>query len=144
MNQNRCWPGVPNRYRTSPASRATRPKSIATVGVKPKATAAGGAGPAAEEPPATTIFTDVTAVSAATPGVALELAKSTEHPFKKVKIRSALGMVGLVHSDQSFHRHVPDQDTRHAERHSQDCRDLRNGSPVPAESEDRLAFRAED
>src|SRR6266705_3394559 len=31
MNQNRCWPGVPNRYRIRPASRVTRPKSIATV-----------------------------------------------------------------------------------------------------------------
>src|SRR5262250_3551014 len=31
MNQNRCWPGVPNRYKISPASSVTRPKSIATV-----------------------------------------------------------------------------------------------------------------
>src|SRR5499425_3566152 len=31
MNQNRCWPGVPNRYSTRPASSVTRPKSIATV-----------------------------------------------------------------------------------------------------------------
>ena len=31
MNQKRCWPGVPNRYSTSPASRVARPKSIATV-----------------------------------------------------------------------------------------------------------------
>jgi hypothetical protein len=32
-------------------------------------------------PPATTIFTDVMAASAATPETALELAKSTEHPL---------------------------------------------------------------
>src|SRR6266542_4985430 len=31
MNQNRCWPGVPNRYSTSEASMVIRPKSIATL-----------------------------------------------------------------------------------------------------------------
>ena len=31
MNQNRCWPGVPNRYRTRSLSSVIRPKSIATV-----------------------------------------------------------------------------------------------------------------
>src|SRR3954466_12439828 len=31
MNQNRCWPGVPNRYRIRSLSNETRPKSIATV-----------------------------------------------------------------------------------------------------------------
>src|ERR1700722_5265740 len=30
-NQNRSWPGVPNRYRASSSSRLTRPKSMATV-----------------------------------------------------------------------------------------------------------------
>src|SRR5512133_4213965 len=31
MNQNRSWPGVPNRYRIRSLSRVMRPKSIATV-----------------------------------------------------------------------------------------------------------------
>ncbi len=31
MNQNRCWPGVPNRYSISSSSSVIRPKSIATV-----------------------------------------------------------------------------------------------------------------
>ena len=31
MNQNRFWPGEPNRYRTSSSSIEMRPKSIATV-----------------------------------------------------------------------------------------------------------------
>src|ERR1700734_2360516 len=31
MNQNRCWPGVPNMYRTRSLSSVIRPKSIATV-----------------------------------------------------------------------------------------------------------------
>src|SRR5579859_4127375 len=66
----------------------------------------------APKPPATTIFTDVTAASVSAPGMALELAKSTEHPFKKVEIWPALTVVGLVNPDQALHRHVADQDTR--------------------------------
>src|SRR5580700_3460444 len=31
MNQNRCWPGVPNRYTTRSSRTVMRPKSIATV-----------------------------------------------------------------------------------------------------------------
>src|SRR5258708_34117257 len=31
MSQNGCWPGVQNKYKISPASSVTRPKSIATV-----------------------------------------------------------------------------------------------------------------
>src|ERR1700727_2739897 len=31
MNQNRSWPGVPNRYSTSRLPMVIRPKSIATV-----------------------------------------------------------------------------------------------------------------
>ena len=34
MNQNRRWPGVPNRYSTRSSSRVMRPKSIATVVVR--------------------------------------------------------------------------------------------------------------
>src|SRR5215472_8619034 len=31
MNQNRSWPGVPNRYRLTPPRKLIRPKSMATV-----------------------------------------------------------------------------------------------------------------
>jgi hypothetical protein len=51
------------------------------------------------KPPATTILTDVMAVSPALPGAGLELAKSTEHPFEQVKIRTAVRVVDLVHPD---------------------------------------------
>src|SRR5512132_3035302 len=40
MNQNRDWPGVPNRYRISCASTVMRPKSMATVVVVLSGTAA--------------------------------------------------------------------------------------------------------
>src|SRR5580658_3530555 len=157
MNQNRCWPGVPKRYNTRPASRVTRPKSIATVVVvlsgvwdrssTPSLTAVMTASVVsgviseteptnvvlpAPKPPATTIFTDVTAVSVSEPGTALELAKSTKHPFKKVEIRSALGVVGLVYANQTLHRHVPYEDACHAKRHPQHRRDLSNRPPVAA------------
>src|SRR6266849_3638451 len=118
MNQNRCWPGVPNRYRIRPASRVTRPKSIATVVVVLSGVCDRSSRPSLAEvitasvvsgvisdtdptnvvlptpkPPATTIFTDVIAASAAAVSeTALELAKSTEHPFKQVKVQPALRM----------------------------------------------------
>src|SRR5450759_1577981 len=69
------------------------------------------------KPPATTILTDVMAVSPALPGAGLELAKSTEHPFEQVKIRTAVRMVDLMHPDQPLHRHSSDKHTHHAKRH---------------------------
>src|SRR5215469_2090011 len=168
MNQNRCWPGVPNRYRMRPASRVTRPKSIATVVVvlsgvwlrssSPSLavviTASVVSGVISEteptnvvlptpKPPATTIFTDVIALSAVIAGTALELAKSTEHPFEQVNVRSTLCVVSLMNPDQSFHCHVSDQHPSHTQRHSQHRRDLRDRSPVTAEAQDGLALGAE-
>src|SRR6266851_7977428 len=142
MNQNRCCPGVPNRYRISPASSVTRPKSMATVVVVLSGTWERSSTPALAEvmtasvvsgvisdtdptkvvlptpkPPATTIFTDVMAESPALPRMGLELAKSTEHPFEQVEIRAAVCMVHLVNPDEALHRHVGDEDTCHAQRH---------------------------
>src|SRR4249920_2975014 len=142
MNQNRCWPGVPNRYRMSPASRVTRPKSMATVVVVLSGTCDRSSTPVlaavmtasvvsgvisetdptkvvlpTPKPPATTILTDVIAASVTSPVAVLELAKSTEYPFEQVKVRSSALMVELVDPDQSFHRHVGDQDAGHTERH---------------------------
>src|SRR5215467_3493911 len=158
MNQNRCWPGVPNRYKISPASSVTRPKSIATVVVvlsgvwdrssRPSLavvmTASVVSGVISEtdptnvvlptpKPPATTILTDVIAASAVCAEPALELPKSTEHPFEQVNVRSTLCVVDLVYPDESFHCHVRDQHSGDAERHPQHRRDLGDRSPVTAE-----------
>src|SRR6266851_3989719 len=168
MNQNRCWPGVPNRYSTRPASSVTRPKSMATVVVVLSGVCDRSSTPSltdvitasvvsgvisetdptnvvlpAPKPPATTIFTDVTAASVSTPEAALESAKSTKHPFKEVEIWPAGSVLRLVDPDESVRRHVPYQDTRDAERHTQDCGDLSYRSPVTAEPEYRLTFRAQ-
>src|SRR5262249_20380108 len=169
MNQKRCWPGVPNRYRMSPASRVTRPKSIATVvvvlsGVCDRSstpelaavmTASVVSGVISEtdptkvvlptpKPPATTILTEVIAVSPVLFRAGLELAKSTEHPFEQVEVRAALGVAKLVNPDQSLRRHVGDEDSGYPQRHPEHCGYFRHRAPVPAEAEDRLTFRAED
>src|ERR1700753_2550059 len=62
------------------------------------------------KPPATTIFTEVIAASAACAAATLELAKSTEHPFKQVHIRASLLVICLMGPDKSIHRHVRDKD----------------------------------
>src|ERR1700677_2585739 len=148
MNQNLCCPGVPNRYSTRLSSSVTRPKSIATVVVVLSGVCRRSSTPSDAEvitasvvsgvisdteptnvvlptpkPPATTIFTDVMAESA-TSETALELAKSTEHPFKQLDIRGALSVVGLVNPYFAFRCHVSDQDPRHAQRHLQYRGDL--------------------
>src|SRR5258708_10179282 len=132
MSQNGCWPGVQNKYKISPASSVTRPKSIATVIVVLSGVCDRSSRPSLAEvitasvvsgvisdtdptnvvlptpkPPATTILTDVIAASAAAaPETALELAKSTEHPFQQVKIRATLRMIQLVNPEQPLDFHL--------------------------------------
>src|SRR5215831_10483816 len=169
MNQNLCWPGVPNRYKMSPASRVTRPKSIATVVVvlsgtcDRSSTAALAAVMTASvvrgvisetdptkvvlptpKPPATTILTEVIAVSPVLFRAGLELAKSTENPFEQVEIWAALGVVELVDPDQSLYRHVGDEDAGYTQRHPEHCRYFCHRAPVPAEAQDRLTLRTEN
>src|SRR6266516_4464083 len=140
MNQNLCWPGVPNRYRMSPASRVTRPKSIATVVVVLSGTcdrssssvlaavmtASVVSGVISDtdptkvvlptpKPPATTILTEVIAVSPVLLRAGLELEKSTEHSYEQVEVRSTLGLVKLVNPAQSPYRHDGDKNTGHTQ-----------------------------
>src|SRR5690625_2789331 len=169
MNQKRCWPGVPNRYRMRSESSETRPKSMATVvvcfsGVLARSstptlalvmTASVVSGTISEteptnvvfptpKPPATTILTDVIALAATPPSsAALELAKSTEHPFKKVGVGPTVG-VGRRHDlQQSLFGHVRHEDPRDTERDSQQRRDLGHGEPVAAQIADGLALGGE-
>src|SRR5215472_11293471 len=169
MNQKRCWPGVPNRYRMSPASRVTRPKSMATVVVVLSGTCDRSSTPAlaavmtasvvsgvisetdptkvvlpTPNPPATTILTEVIAVSPVLLRAGLELAKSTENPFEQVEIRAALGVVELMDPDQSLYRHVGDEDAGNTQRHPEHCRYFCHRAPVPAEAQDRLTLRTEN
>src|SRR5262249_59967578 len=164
MNQKRCWPGVPNRYKIRPASRVTRPKSIATVVVVLSGTCDRSSTPAlaavitasvvsgvisetdptkvvlpTPKPPATTIFTDVIAASPASPRRGgLELAKSTEHPFEQVQVRPTLRVIQLMNSDQSFHRYVGDEHPGHAQRHPEHGRYFGYRPPAPPKPHDRL------
>src|SRR5690349_21393948 len=100
MNQNRCCPGVPNRYRIRLSSSVTRPKSIATVVV-----VLSGVCDRSSTPLDAAVITGET-VS--------ELAKSTQYPFQQPDVRAALSVVGLVDPHQALHCHVGDQDPRHA------------------------------
>lgn len=65
-------------------------------------------------PPATTIFTDVIAVSDTSPWTTSELVKSTENPFKQVEIRTSVRVIDLVHPYEPLDRHVRNQDTGYA------------------------------
>src|SRR5882724_4869417 len=139
MNQNRCCPGVPNRYRIRSESNDTRPKSIATVvvrlfGVAPRSstpalasvmTASVVSGTISDteptnvvfptpKPPATTIFADVVA-AVATACDDLETAESTEHPFHQREVRHVpVATDRLMHHHEAEPRHIADQHLGHA------------------------------
>src|SRR5579872_3883663 len=168
MNQNRCWPGVPNMYSTRSLSSVIRPKSIATVVVDLSGTcdrsstsvlatvitASVVSGVISDteptnvvlptpNPPATTIFTDVMAGASVLGWATLDLTESTEHPFEQMEVRTALRVIALLDANQSVRTHVRDENPGHAERQPQYRRHLRHRPPVPAELQDRLAFRCQ-
>src|SRR4029453_2975206 len=131
MNQNRVWPGVPNRYRMRSRSMLIRPKSIATVVVVLPGTCRLSSTPTPAEvmiasvvngvisetdptsvvlptpnPPAITIFADVTR-----PAVGRrdsEPSKSTQPPLPQFRAHR-IGLVfqrgRLVHRDQAVGGH---------------------------------------
>src|SRR5437868_8269532 len=161
MNQKRCCPGVPNRYRIRSRSRERRPKSMATVvvclfGVWARSsmpaeasviTASVVSGTISEtaptnvvlptpKPPATTIFVDVSPPP-------LEPAKSTEYPFKHVEVGLSLAEARLVQADESFVGHVRDQHASHSQGEAQQRRDLGDRPERPAERHDGLLLRGE-
>src|SRR6266852_1442308 len=140
MNQKRCWPGVPNRYRIRPASRVNRPKSIATVVVVLSGTcdrsstsvlatvitASVVSGVISDteptnvvlptpNPPATTILTDVMAGASVLGWATLDLTESTKHPFEQIEVRTALRIIALVNADESVRAHVRDENPGYAE-----------------------------
>src|SRR5271154_5966952 len=169
MNQKRCWPGVPNMYSTRSLSSVIRPKSIATVVVVLSGTcdrsstsvlatvmtASVVSGVISDteptnvvlptpNPPATTIFTDVMAAGASDLGWAtLDLTESTKHPFEQIEVRTALRIIALVNADKPVRAHVRNENSGHTQRQAKYRRPLRHRPPVPAELQDRLAFRCQ-
>src|SRR5215212_726877 len=133
MNQNRCWPGVPNRYRIRSRSRLIRPKSIATVVVvfcgRPARsstcepaevmTASVVSGTISDteptsvvlpapNPPAMTILTEVS--FAAAPGAPRsEVAESTEHLLEEGEVGAVVVGAGVVHHHQALVGEVADE-----------------------------------
>src|SRR4051794_22133624 len=165
MNQNRVWPGVPNRYRIRSRSIEIRPKSMATVVVVLPGTLRVSSTPTPAEvmiasvvrgviseteptsvvlptpnPPAMTIFADVTRPFDGR-CVMSEPPKSTEHPLQQFRAHRfvVLERGRFVHGDQSVRCHVGDENPCHAERQLQSRGDLRQRlEPAVAERRDVL------
>src|SRR3954449_10141825 len=73
------------------------------------------------KPPPTMILTDVIARD----DVGLELAKSTEHPFQQAYVGLlSFGGSRLAEAQQTFVRHVRDENPRHSQGQSQERGDL--------------------
>src|SRR5580658_7167620 len=137
MNQKRSCPGVPNRYRTSSASRVMRPKSIATVVVVLPVTrrASSTSTPAdvmapsvtrgvisdtaptnvvlpTPKPPATTILTGTGRRGATAADRSCWMsdgAETMENPLEQDDAGSLIAGTA-VHADQSLERQVRDED----------------------------------
>src|SRR5829696_6035632 len=166
MNQKRCWPGVPNRYRIRSSSSDSRPKSMATVVVRLSGVAARSSTPTlasvitasvvsgtisdteptkvvlpTPNPPATTIFADVVA---AVPGCRLKTSEATQNPFQERDIRKLpVASHGLVHDHQPHTGHVPHQDPRHPERQREQRGHLSDRPGLHAQPGDRSVFGLE-
>src|SRR3954466_14606135 len=130
MNQNRVWPGVPNRYRIRSSAIVMRPKSMATVVVSLPGTLDASSMPCPAEvitasvvsgsisetaptivvlptpkPPAITIFAEVISLGCAP--ARSELAKSTQHPFQQIHpLREPLPGSGAVQQQEPVGDHV--------------------------------------
>ena len=149
MNQNRVWPGVPNRYRIRSSAMVIRPKSMATVVVVLPGTLRGSSMPTPAEviiasvvsgviseteptsvvlptpnPPAMTIFAEVIRRTAAPRrGQSLRSPLST---LSSSSIRSVVPSAGAaVYRDQAVGRHVGDQHPGHPQRQPHVRGDLR-------------------
>src|SRR3954470_23610747 len=154
MNQNRVWPGVPNRYRIRSRSIVIRPKSIATVVVDLPGTCRVSSTPTpavvmiasvvsgvisdteptsvvlpTPNPPAMTIFADVTRPGDERWGVMSEPPKSTQHPLQQFSSDRVVVVERrrFVDGDQTVRRHVGDQNARDTERQLHACGDLGKG-----------------
>ena len=140
MNQNRVWPGVPNKYRIRSSAMVMRPKSIATVVVSLPGTLDASSTPAPADvmtasvvsgsisetaptsvvlptpkPPAMTIFAEVISLGCAP--ARSELAKSTQYPFQQIHpLRESLFGSGTVQCQQSVGDHVGDEHTSDPQR----------------------------
>src|SRR6266508_131919 len=137
MNQNRVWPGVPNRYRMRSRSMVIRPKSSATVVVVLPGICRVSSTPMPADvmiasvvsgvisdteptsvvlptpkPPAMTIFADVTRPDGRR--VMSEPPKSTEHPFQQLCAHSVVFVQRgrFVDRDEPVGRHVGDEHQR--------------------------------
>src|SRR5690606_6533717 len=169
MNQNRCWPGVPNTYSTRSESSEIRPKSMATVvvafcgvayrsstdtlaSVIDASVVSGSISDTAPtsvvfptpKPPATTIFVDdVGPAAAGVDGSESNSPKATENPFHEFDTGPVAHhgvRVRGVHQHQPETGYVTNKNPHHAERHLQQGGHLGDRSGVEAQPADGLVL----
>src|SRR6201996_3927937 len=153
-NQNRSWPGVPNRYRASSSSRLTRPKSIATVVVTFSGVAARSSVPwlasvirasvvtgsiseidrtnvvlPAPKPPAMTILVE----TAEGDSSVLDGLETTKNPFEQYVFGHPGAGRARVDADLAVVGEIVEQDPHHPQRDVQVRGDLRHRADAAAE-----------
>src|SRR5919197_242132 len=159
MNQNRSWPGVPNRYKIRSLSSVIRPKSIATVVVVLPGSLDRSSTPTlaavmtasvvngvisltaptsvvlpTPNPPATTILT---ACGVPRPRWRLsDLTEAIQHPFQQGQVGAVARAGRPVDGDQALLGHVADQHARDPEGDVQPGGDLRDREDVAAQHRD--------
>src|SRR5262245_15122073 len=161
MNQNRSWPGVPNRYRTSSPSSVRRAKSMATVVVDLAPTADTSSTPTdswvsgasvvsgvisetaptkvvlpTPNPPATTILTEMGSGTSAPP-------QAVEQAFEDPRARAAVRFVRRPgDGEEPVGVQVRDEDPGHAERDVELRGDLDHRDRLAAQPEDAPTLEA--
>src|SRR5699024_714290 len=167
MNQNRCWPGVPNTYNTRSESSETRPKSIATVVVDlfgvPERSSTDTLASVIDasvvrglisdtpptsvvlptpKPPATTIFADEVGPAAADVFASeLNSPKATEHPFHELDTRPVPHTgARRMHQNQPQPGNVAHKHSNHTQRQLQQSRDLGNRPGIQTQVTDRTVL----
>src|SRR5215467_12201661 len=163
MNQNRSWPGVPNRYSTRCLPMVIRPKSIATVVVvlpltplrsscsklalvKASSVYSGRTSLIAPtsvvlpapNPPATRILN-----TARGPSVPSEGAETMQHLPEQLGTGQLTDGLVRQHGDLPHHDEVGKQDADHAQRQRGVGRQVGHGDRIPAQAKDLAVLRAE-
>src|SRR5690606_26260567 len=167
MNQNRCWPGVPNMYSTRSSLMVMRPKSSATVVVPLASTPERSSTPRlasvitssvrsgatslteptmvvlpAPKPPAIRILIAAgMRSSSAAEARGSESLDAIEYRLQYVPVHRALGRVGGAGEDVSPADEVAEQHLDHRDRDVQVRGDLCDGLGAPAQLQDADLLR---
>src|SRR5580700_3013567 len=163
MNQNRSWPGVPNRYSSRWLPKVIRPKSIATVVTRLFSTPARSSNPVLTEVRSSSVHSGRTSLIAPTrvvlpapnppatmilntasggPVPSSESAESMQHLLEQIGARPFAGL--LAHDRQTaLEEEVGKQHPDHAERQRGVGCDIGHGGRLAAQGQDPAVLGAE-